>query len=94
MKRLQATQEAYREQLIRERNSKMYSATNDIRLLLRPLNVIHEETVPFELIFAHLFDNGKVGSTDFLAQSRLALQTATVEDFDQTSSRCCIIYLS
>jgi hypothetical protein len=84
MKRLQATQEEYKEESPGE---KIYSSSMDIRSFTRPLNVVHAASVPFELIFAHLFDNGKVASNDFLAQARLALQTATVEDLDQVSSR-------
>ena len=56
----------------------------------RPLVIKHDDSVPFELLYAQLNDNGKVSNDDFLAQSRLALQTSNVEDYDQTSSRSAI----
>ena len=56
----------------------------------RPLDIKHEDSVPFELLYAQLNDKGKVSSDDFLAQARLALQTSGVEDYDQTSSRSAI----
>ena len=56
----------------------------------RPLSIKHEDSVPFELLFAQLNDKGKVSNDDFLAQARLALQTSGVEDYDQTSSRSAI----
>ena len=57
------------------------------RSIRRPLKIKPEQTIPIELLFAQLNDNGKVTASDFLAQSRLALQTSSVEDYDQTSSR-------
>jgi len=53
----------------------------------KPLPVNLEELVPFELLYAQLNNKGKVSTDDFFAQSRLALQTANVEDFDQITNK-------
>ena len=64
---------------------------NDDKAVSYPENgripVKHEDSVPFELLFAFLNDKGKVTSDDFLGQARLALQTSNVEDYDQASKR-------
>ena len=83
---MKKTQDKYR--LEKERfNKSIYSEESDIRSFTAPLIINFDDTIPFELLFAQLNDSGRVSSIDYLAQSRLALQTSNVEDFDQTSSR-------
>ena len=65
----------------------MSSSSSGPRSVHKPVRIKPEMTIPFELLYAQLNDNGKISSTDFLAQSRLALQTSVVDDHDQTSSR-------
>ena len=63
------------------------SSSKSSRWVDKLISIDVSNTVPFELLYAQLNEDGKVSASDFLAQSRLALQTSNVEDYDQTSER-------
>ena len=68
-------------------SSSSRSSSNRKRNLNEPVIIDPKHSVPFELLYAQLTNDGRVSSSDYLAQSRLALQTSNVEDYDQTSER-------